>query len=316
MSEKRTQLALRGLAIASALAFVACGTPAASSSPSAAATPEPASEAPASPSEAPASEAPSAAPSEAALQQLEITGTDFAFELPATIPAGLTSITLANEGQEEHQAQVAGLNEGSTFEDLTAALQGNNEVEALGMLSLSGGPTGVVPGDSGTTASNLAPGQYAVLCFVRSPDGVPHFAKGMVAPFEVTGTASTEELPAGDAELTLQDFAFVGLNELDAGEHTISVTNTGPQPHEATLVELADGIEIGDLIPMFTSTEPPTGPPPFTSVGGLTAIMPNTSATIDVDVEPGNYAWLCFVPDPGSGQPHAALGMIAALTVQ
>jgi hypothetical protein len=44
--------------------------------------------------------------------------------------------------------------------------------------------------------------------------------------------------------------------------------------------------------------------------------MPNTSATIDVDVEPGNYAWLCFVPDPGSGQPHAALGMIAALTVQ
>jgi plastocyanin len=316
MSEKRTNLALRGLAIASALTFVACGTPAASSSPSAAATPEPASEAPASPSEAPASEAPSAAPSEAALQQLEITGTDFAFELPATIPAGLTSITLANEGQEEHQAQVAGLNEGSTFEDLTAALQGNNEVEALGMLSLSGGPTGVVPGDSGTTASNLAPGQYAVLCFVRSPDGVPHFAKGMVAPFEVTGTASTDELPAGDAELTLQDFAFVGLNELDAGEHTISVTNTGPQPHEATLVELADGIEIGDLIPMFTSTEPPTGPPPFTSVGGLTAIMPNTSATIDVDVEPGNYAWLCFVPDPASGQPHAALGMIAALTVQ
>jgi plastocyanin len=308
-------LAVRGLVIVSALAFVAC-SPAASSAPSATSTVVPASEAPASPSEAPASEAPSAEPSAAALQEFAITGTDYAFEMPATIPAGLTSITLTNEGKEEHQAQVAGINEGSTFEDLTAALQGNNEVEALGMLTLSGGPTGVVPGDSGTTAGNLPPGQYAILCFVRSPDGVPHFAKGMIAPFEVTGTASSEELPAGDAEMTLQDFAFVGLNELDAGEHTISVANTGPQPHEATLVELAEGVEIGDLIPMFTSTDPPTGAPPFTSVGGITAIMPNTSATIDVDVEPGNYAWLCFVPDPASGQPHVVLGMIGALTVE
>jgi plastocyanin len=310
---RRISVALRGLALTSLLAFAACGAPAASGSPSAAATPEPASEAP--PSEAPPSEAPSAAPSEAALQDFEITGTDFAFEMPASIPAGLTSITLTNEGQEEHQAQVAGINEGSTFEDLTAALASNNEVAALGMLTLSGGPTGVVPGDSGTTAGNLPPGQYALLCFVRSPDGVPHFAKGMLAPFEVTGTASTDELPAGDAEMTLQDFAFVGLNELDAGEHTISVTNDGPQAHEATLVELAEGVEIGDLIPMFTSTEPPTGPP-FTSVGGITAIMPNTSATIDVEVEPGNYAWLCFVPDPASGQPHVVLGMVGALTVE
>ena len=314
-SIRLTSLAVRGFAIASAFAFIAC-SPAGSAPPSVSVTPEPASEAPASPSTAPASEAPSAEPSGAAMQEFEITGTDFAFAMPATIPAGLTSITLTNEGQEEHQAQVAGINEGSTFEDLTAALQGNNEIEALGMLTLAGGPTGVVPGDSGTTGSNLPPGQYAILCFVRSPDGVPHFAKGMVAPFEVTGTASTEELPEGDAQMTLQDFAFVGLTELEAGAHTISVENTGPQPHEATLVELADGVEIGDLIPMFTSTEPPTGPPPFTSVGGLTAIMPNTSATIDVDVEPGNYAWLCFVPDPASGQPHVVLGMIGALTVE
>jgi len=110
------------------------------------------------------------------------------------------------------------------------------------------------------------------LCFVRTLDGVLHFAKGMIAPLEVTEPAVDADVPAGDAALTLQDFAFVGLETLTAGRHTVTVTNAGPQPHEATIVKLADGIEAADLIPMFSSTEAPTGPPPFTSAGGVAGI--------------------------------------------
>ena len=301
-----------GVALLSTLALVGCGSsPGATASPSAPATSSPAPSA--SPATSPSAEP---SPSAAAAQDLEITGTDFAFEAPATIAAGPTKITLANEGQEEHQAQVAGITSGNTFEDLTAALQANDEVAALGMLELSGGPTGVLPGASGSTTGDLEPGQYVFLCFVRSPDGVPHFAKGMIAPLEVTEPASSAELPTGDEELALQDFAFVGLETLSAGPHTITVTNNGPQPHEATIVELAEGVEAGDLIPMFTSTEPPTGPPPFTSAGGVAGVANGQTVTMDVDLEPGNYAYLCFVPDPASGQPHAALGMVGPLTVE
>jgi plastocyanin len=298
------------------LALAACSGTGASGAPSAA----PPSEAPAS--EAPASVAPSAVPSEAAsaptgtVQDLALIGKDFAFEGPTTIPAGLTKITLTNEGAEDHQAQLAKLADGTTLEDLTALLASGDETGALAKLTLAGGPNAVVPGASGSTTSNLTPGNYVFLCFVSGADNVPHLAKGMIAPLEVTGTAVEAEPPAGDASLTLQDFAFVGLDSLSTGPHTITVTNSGPQPHEATIVKLADGVAATDLLAMFTSTEAPSGPPPFTSAGGLTGLAVGETATMDVDLPAGNYAFICFVPDQASGAPHAALGMIGALTVE
>ena len=138
----------------------------------------------------------------------------------------------------------------------------------------------------------------------------------MIKPIEVTEAASTGALPASDAELALQDFAFVGLETISAGPHVVKVTNNGPQAHEATIVKLAEGVEVADLIPMFSSTEPPTGAPPFTSAGGVAGIKPGETVNMDVDLQPGKYAYLCFVPDPASGAPHAALGMVGALTVQ
>jgi plastocyanin len=311
---------LATVTIAATLAVSACGsTPGASSPPSATtATSEAPASASAPASEAPASVEPSASASAATggeVQDLAVTGTDFAFSAPTSIPAGITKITLTNDGAEEHQAQIAGLAAGTTIDDLNAALAGE-EAAALALLTLSGGPTGVMPGDTGATTSNLAPGAYVFLCFVRSPDGVPHFAKGMIAPLEVTEPPVEAEVPAGDSEVTLQDFAFVGLDTLTPGAHTVTVTNVGPQPHEATIVELAEGVAAADLIPMFTSTEPPTGAPPFTSVGGVAGIAVGQTVTMDVDLEAGSYAFLCFVPDPATGAPHAALGMVGTLTVE
>lgn len=81
---------LAALALAGSLAFAACSTTGASMAPSA--------------------EASEAAVS---VQDLAVAGKEFAFELPASIPAGLTKITLTNDGQEEHQAQAALMAEGS-----------------------------------------------------------------------------------------------------------------------------------------------------------------------------------------------------------
>ncbi len=251
-----------------------------------------------------------------AVQDLAVTGKEYAFEAPASVPAGPTRVTLTNAGKEEHQVQVAKIADGKTFADLTEALKGPNESAALALVSLNGGPTGVVPGATGSTTVALTPGQYVFLCFVQTADGVPHFAKGMIAPLEVKEPASTAALPAGDAALTLQDFAFVGLDTLTPGQHQIAVTNKGPQSHEATIVKLADGVTAPQLLEAFTSSAPPAGPPPFTSAGGIAGVAPDGTAIIDVDLPAGNYAYICFVPDPGTGKPHAALGMIGALTVK
>lgn len=313
---------LASVAAASMLLLAACGGSAPTAAPATAApSAAPATEAPAT--EAPATEAPSEAPSDAAspsaapaeVQELAVEGSDFAFALAPSIPAGPTRITLTNTGAEDHQAQVAKLADGTTLDDLLATIA-TDEAAALGMITLAGGPNAVTPGNAGSATSNLTPGSYVFLCFVAGADGIPHLAKGMVAPLEVTEPAVEAELPAGDASVALQDFAFVGLDELPAGPNTVTVTNNGPQPHEATIVKLADGVTAADLPAMFAATDPPAGPPPFTSAGGVTAVAVGETVTMDVDLEPGNYAFICFVPDAASGAPHAALGMIGPLTIK
>lgn len=248
--------------------------------------------------------------------QLAMTALDYSFDVPATVQAGATTISLKNAGKEEHQAQLARFSEGKQLSDLLPALKANDFATALGMITLWGGPTAVLPGETGTVGVILEPGNYVFLCFIGGPDGVPHFAKGMVAPIVVTAPATAGELPAGDASLTLKDFTFEGLDTLTAGPHTVSITNEGPQPHEAGIVRLSEGVTIDDLKKALSASEPPSGPPPFTSAAGIAAIAPNAKATLDLDLEPGNYVFLCFVPDPATGKAHAQLGMMAPLTVE
>jgi hypothetical protein len=81
-------------------------------------------------------------------------------------------------------------------------------------------------------------------------------------------------------------------------------------------VKLNEGTTVEQVVAAFTSTEQPSGPPPWTSAGGIAGIAPETTAAMEVDVEAGDYALICFIPDPASGKPHAALGMVGGVTVQ
>ena len=313
------------LVLAAGGLLAACSGAASSGSPAAPASAAPTQAAPSASAaasaaaSAPASAAPSAG---GAAGTLAVTGKEFAFDLPASVPAGVTAITLTNAGQEEHQAQLVKINAGKSMPDLLAALQNPDPTAALSMITLAGGPNGVAPGASGTATVALEPGAYAFLCFISSPDGVPHLAKGMVAPLEVTGTATTTQLPPGDAALTLKDFSF-DLATLSTGKHTVTVKNEGPQPHEATIIKLNDGVTVDTIRAMAAATPAPSGasaapagPPPWTDVGGLTGIAPGTTANLEVDLPAGNYAWICFVPDPATGKAHFELGMVNSLTIQ
>ena len=306
------------LMVTLALVSGCSGQSAASSEPSAAspAASAGASTSPSASASASASTAASASPATGVGQELAIDVKEYAFAAPASIPAGPTHIVVNNVGKEDHQAQVAKLDDGTTFQDFTTTLQSGDFPGALSKLQLVGGPTGVAPGSTVATSTNLAPGQYVFLCFVQSADGVPHVAKGMISQLDVTGTASTGSLPAGDSQLALQDFAFVGSDTLTAGQHTITVTNKGPQIHEATVVKLNEGVTVEQLRQAFTASPAPSGPPPATGAGGVAGISPGTTVTMDLDLQPGNYAFICFVPDAATGKPRAELGMIRALTVQ
>ena len=236
---------------------------------------------------------------------------DFAFEAPDSISAGWTTFHLVNDGPSLHHVQLVRLDSGKTLADLGAALKNPGPPPRWAVFV--GGPNAPNPGAESDAAFNLEPGNYAMLCVVDIPGGVPHFAKGMVHAFTVTpsnGAASAE--PTSDETITLADYNFDTKSGFRSGTHTIKIVNAGPQPHEIEIVQLAPGKTMKDLAAWVAK---PDGPPPGNAIGGIAALVPGTSGYFTGTFAPGNYVLLCFVPDAKDGKPHLAHGMAKELTV-
>jgi len=56
--------------------------------------------------------------------------------------------------------------------------------------------------------------------------------------------------------------------------------------------------------------------PPAVPVGGAQAMAIGQSNFVELELTPGQYVALCFVPDPATGQPHLVLGMITSFAVR
>jgi len=252
-----------------------------------------------------------AAPSVA--HSIDIDASDFAFSAPATLPAGLVSVRLTNHGQEPHHAQLLRLNDGVTFDQFAAALQQEGE-GALRLVSGEGGPGTIEPHGSSEVTLDLKPGTYALACFVAGSDGVPHLAKGMLKPIQVTQptTATPATAPDVKGTFTMKDFTFDMPASLPAGRATYKVINAGPQLHELNIVKLAAGKTVQDVLAWENA---PAGPPPFEAAGGINAFSADGSGYLTLDLQPGTYLAVCNVPDPASGLPHSHLGMLKQFTV-
>ena len=240
-------------------------------------------------------------------------GADFSFEGPESIPAGLITINFQNIGKEWHHAQLARLNDGVTMEQLDEAMKKNSNA-ALGMVNLVGGVGALDPNGSGSVTLKLQEGQYLLLCFIPSADGVPHLAKGMIRPLTVKGAGATAAEPKADVTVNMADFHFTMPAEVKAGKQVWKVNNDGPQPHEIALVRLAEGKTLDDIYAWYAK---PEGPQPFNMVGGMQGMNAGVPAAfINLDLQPGNYVAVCDIPDPASGKPHSELGMVMPFTVK
>jgi uncharacterized cupredoxin-like copper-binding protein len=256
----------------------------------------------------------------AAIPTVSIGAADYSFALPDSIPGGLTQIQFTNTGKEAHHAQFARLNDGVTVQQFQAALpQGPSAV--IPLVTFTGGPAPVGPGGQSEAVVELTAGQYLLLCFVPSPDGVPHVAKGMVKPLAVTAAPAKQPgKPAVKGTVDLQDFAFGALpGNVSAGKTALAVVNKGKEIHEMVLLK-PKGIPAAQLLQVLSAppgSAPPPGPPPFEWAGGYQAIMPGATGWATLDLSPGEYALVCFVPSPANqGKPHLALGMFLPFTVR
>lgn len=248
-----------------------------------------------------------------AIPEITITTVDHGFSAPAEVKAGLTRVTIQNDGHAPHHAQLARLKDGVTLDKIFAAMQ-EDPMSIVPMLAWVGGPSVVDHGGSSTVTLQLEAGTHMLLCFVPDEEGLPHLAHGMMGTMEVLPAHGEERAqPAADLSLRFLDFAYAFSEAIPSGPQTWEIVNDGEVMHEITLVRLNDGATMEDVAHFIHA---PQGPPPFASVGGMQAMDPGATAWLHLDLTPGDYLGICHIPDMPSGQTHADLGMIIPFTVE
>jgi hypothetical protein len=236
---------------------------------------------------------------------------DFAYDAPDTIPAGMTTFHLVNDGPGLHHLVLIRLDSAKTAADLQAAIK--NPGPLPGWAVLSGGPNGVLPKGESIAAVGLVPGNYVMVCFVDVPNGVPHFAKGMVRPLTVTPAATASApAPAADAVVSLSDYSFALSQPLTSGRRIIKVEVAPGQPHELVLIRLGPGKTAKDLLAWMPKMH---GPPPGFVVGGASPSISGSPVYVSVDLTPGKYVLICFLSDGKDGKPHFMHGMIQTVDI-
>jgi hypothetical protein len=290
---------------------------------------------------------------EASRAPVTFTATEFRYDGPSSFPAGLTEVELVNEGSFSHSLVIVGLADGKTPDDVVDIL--DDEGPIPGWVTFAGGVGGIPPGSRSSVVHDFEPGQYAVFSFESAPgEDVPDAAKGMIQALEVTeadGTAAG--LPEVDVELDLVDMAFDLAGGFQAGTQTVLVQNNGAQPHEALIMKLSPGVSADDVVGMITgfgsggpesegaspdsadsssesegemeeagtgvdagSGEGAPDGAPFESAGGAAPLDPGEESYITLELEPGDYVLLCFIPDTGDGAMHLTKGMYRSFTVE
>jgi hypothetical protein len=132
-----------------------------------------------------------------------------------------------------------------------------------------------------------------------------------------------EELDAGAV-----DYAYTGIDdELPPGPTVITFDNEGTEFHEMIVVKRREGVDMptADLLQLDQDEASEM----VDDVGGAFA-APGTTAYTVVDLEPGNYIFVCFLPQGATqeawdammaggpepdGPMHAELGMYADFEV-
>jgi len=256
-----------------------------------------------------------AASASAAANVVAITASEYKFEMPDQIPAGLTTFRLTDGGKEIHHATLIKLDSGKTVADLANGIKNMKPgTPPPGWVIPSGGPNAVAPGSSSGLTMVMQPGNYAVVCFIPDSKGVPHVAHGMMKALTVTENpnANTTE-PTADVTVTLKDYQFDFSTPLTAGKHTIKIVTAPGQPHEFTFFSLAPGKSAADFTKFVESGM--KGAPPGMPIGGVAAMSAGEAAYYEVDLKPGDYAIICFLEDAKDGKPHYTHGMIQQIKV-
>jgi len=115
----------------------------------------------------------------ASTEAIDVTATEYAFDLSATPTADTKTVSFVNDGKEFHVLIFAKINEGFTVDEAIKLEGEKGSAEIVGQTEAEPGATEEV-----TVKGPLEPGEYAMLCPVGSPKG-PHYKLGQLEEFAI-----------------------------------------------------------------------------------------------------------------------------------
>src|SRR5258708_24365167 len=116
--------------------------------------------------------------------------------------------------------------------------------------------------------------------------------------------------------VTTYDYSFAMPTTIPARLTVMKLVNAGSQPHQASFGRIKPGVTVDQVL--AAAKQGSSAVPYLFSVldfaGGPNAISPHGQQETILNLRPGHYVALCFVPCP-DGMPHYQMGMITPFTV-
>lgn len=227
---------------------------------------------------------------------------------PQSAEAGTAEITLKNEAKGGNDLQLIRVEGDHSAKEVVDGLgKASSGKPFPDWFFAGGGIGGTDPGKSDTVTQVLQPGTYYALSTEGRLD-----AKS-VAMIEVSGEESDDELPEADATVTAVEYGF-DSEELPSGAVEIDFENDGAQPHHLLAAKLIGDSTAADVKRFFETEK---GKPPLRREGEATAVVEGGEGqTVTFDLEPGRYAFYCFISDRQGGPPHIFKGMVDEFEVK
>ena len=258
------------------------------------------------------------------IPQVLYTATSEKLTGPATVEAGYVRLALKNKTEQERAHGVYRVKDGV---DLEAAKQiiidefaGNltpEETEGAYQTYIDdfyGGAVFISPGESKEVFVTLNPGMYVVYADYVGEEGLPLLEPEQVTLLEVTKSNNSAETLTPDYTVKTVDHAFALPPDIKAGRHLWRVENLGHQEHFMFLYQRFPGKTLQDVLAFMQGQ----GESPLVNENkalGVHALSIGLSNDVWLELAAGNYVAICFITDPGTGLPHAMLGMTQTFTV-
>ena len=214
-------------------------------------------------------------------EALNVRALEYAYDMPDRGSGGVTTFNFSNPGGEAHEFALGRLAEGRDLSDVRAYIRSGADASPK-WLTVVGGTPSMSPHTKLSITRSLDPGRYVFLCFLPSPQGIPHANLGMVRVFDLEGD-SGRDLPEPDAVITATDRGY-DVPPLEPGRQTIELKNGDDRAREFVLFTLKPGKTIRDLGQFF---EQRLGPAPAIFRGGMQTIPPGTSVDMGIRLKRG-----------------------------